>query len=96
MSFSKKVGPFRSTPIQIRVNRQLFLYEGFPRFFFIGTDVRMSRKRHFIFSDLMEADANVVLHLQVECRGAPATASATAPAQPVPAPTGLKHRIRMV
>jgi hypothetical protein len=48
----------------------------------------------FIFSDLMEADANVVLHLQVECRGAPATASATVPARRVPAPTGLNHRIR--
>ncbi len=49
-----------------------------------------------IFSDLMEADANVVLHLQVGCRGAPATASATAPARRVPVPTGLNHRIRMV
>jgi hypothetical protein len=45
-------------------------------------------------SDLMEADANVVLHPQVECRVAPAIASATAPAQPAPAPTALKSRIR--
>jgi hypothetical protein len=52
------------------------------------------QKGTILSSDLMEADANVVLHLQVECRGAPATASATAPARRAPAPTGLEHRIR--